>query len=204
MQSTTALPFSQASENNKDPILNILQRCLVRFSTIETVLEIGSGTAQHGEFFSQYLANVVWQCSDVAENLPLTNQRINAAARNNLPAPLALDANDATWDCGKYDAVFTANSLHIMSFASVSSLFGKLDTVLKENALLFIYGPFKYGGEFTTESNAKFDLWLKHQNPDSGIRDFERIDELANLAGLTLLEDNSMPANNQLLVYQLS
>lgn len=204
MQSTTTLPFSQASENNKEPILKILQRYFAQFKHVETVLEIGSGTAQHGEYFSQQLPNLVWQCSDIPANLPLTEQRIIAAERNNLPLPLALDVSDDPWHCGKHNCVFTANSLHIMPFESVTCFFDKLTSALKETGLLFVYGPFKYRDEFTTESNARFDVWLKQQNPHSGIRDFERINELASLAGLTFVEDNPMPANNQLLVYELN
>ncbi len=103
---------------------------------------------------------------------------------------------------GSFDAVFTANSLHIMPASAVVEFFRHLNSVIEDGGLLCIYGPFKYGGDFTTPSNAQFDLWLKSRNPLSGVRDFEWVNQLASEAGLTLLEDNPMPANNQLLVWK--
>jgi len=204
VQSDNSLPYSQASENNKAHILAILRRHLEAHPELESVLEIGSGTAQHGEFFSSYFTNMLWQCSDIPSNLPVTRQQISACQRENLPAPIALDVNDSERPSGKYDSVFTANSLHIMPYASVAEFFQGLRNNFSGAGFVFVYGPFKYQGDFTTESNARFDLWLKHQNPESGIRDFERIVELAEQIELTLLEGNAMPANNQLLVFRNS
>ena len=195
------LPFSQACENNKLPILGILQR---HFGSVRSVLEIGSGTAQHGEFFADQFPNISWQCSDVPATLETTQQRILSRSLQNLPAAIPLDVNDENWNCASYDCVFSANSLHIMSYGSVTNFFKGLPRCLNPDALVLLYGPFKYKGEFTTESNARFDLWLKQQNPHSGVRDFERVHELAEGAGLSFVEDNPMPANNQLLVFSLS
>ena len=80
--------------------------------------------------------------------------------------------------------------------------FRPLPQVLNSGAIVCVYGPFKYAGEFTTPSNAQFDLWLKSNDPRSGVRDIETVLALAEDAGLTLLEDNAMPANNQLLVWR--
>ena len=195
------LPYSQASENNKLPILSILQRY---FHSVSSVLEIGSGTAQHGEFFAEHFPDISWQCSDIPENLKTTQQRIVAKGLQNLPTAIQLNVDEKKWGCATYDCVFTANSLHIMAYDSVVNFFKGLPQCLKPNALVLLYGPFKYAGEFTTESNAKFDIWLKQQNPICGVRDFERVLELAEGAGLSFLEDNPMPANNQLLVFRQS
>jgi len=100
------------------------------------------------------------------------------------------------------DAVFTSNTLHIIDTASVENFFLGAGRCLAAGGLLLIYGPFKYGGEFTTQSNASFDGWLKERDPRSGLRDFEWVDELASAQDLLLLEDNAMPANNQLLVWR--
>lgn len=193
------LPFSQASENNKGPILEFLTDVL-QAST--SVLEIGGGTGQHAVFFAEQLPHLLWQSSDIPDYVATLSLRIQHAALPNVPAPLALDVNDKPWRCDRYDAVFTANSLHIMPAESVAAFFAELPDHLNESARLIVYGPFKYNGEFTTESNARFDLWLKEQNPLSGVRDFEWINELAESAGLTLVADNAMPANNQLLVWR--
>lgn len=201
MSSDSALPYSQASENNKLPILETIRPIL---NNVSSVLEIGSGTAQHGEFFAAHFPELTWQCTDIPANLAITQQRISASELGNLPSAKPLDVNDADWNCERYECLYSANSLHIMSNASVESFFHGLDKCLRESAWLLLYGPFKYGGEFTTESNGRFNEWLKRQNPVSGIRDFEWIQELANAAGLEFQKDNPMPANNQLLVFKRS
>ncbi len=193
------LPFSQASENNKLPIMGVLQRHL---QDRTTVLEIGGGTGQHAEFFSSQLPQLVWQSSDVPDQVETLNLRIAAAKNANLPAAIAIDVDEADWNSRRFDAIFTANTLHIMSQASVTSLFKGLCQSIQLGGLLLVYGPFKYRGDYTTQSNARFDLWLKQRDPSSGIRDFEWVNELAKGAGFELIEDNAMPANNQLLVWR--
>lgn len=204
------LPWSQACENNKRPILEVLQRhfrprdetgtlpagCLAR------ALEIGSGTGQHATFLAQEMPWLYWQSSDVETNIRHLALRIEAAELDNLPLPLTLDALAGQWSIEPADYVFSANTLHIMSAEAVRGLFRHLPGALTEGGLLAVYGPFRYGGEYTSSSNASFDDWLHQRDPASGIRDAEWIDELATAAGLELLEDNSMPANNQLRVWR--
>lgn len=198
MSLEASLPFSQASENNKLPILAVFKRHLTEK---ESLLEIGGGTGQHAEFFAAQFPELKWLSSDIPSNVENLNLRIVASRRTNLPFAISLDVNTPKWDCDTFDVVFTANSLHIMSEGSVENFFAGVGRHLQENSLLLVYGPFKYGGEFTTESNARFDLWLKAGDAVSGVREFEWVNELAEKAGLNLLEDNAMPANNQLLVW---
>lgn len=193
------LPFSQPSENNKQVILDILRRHL---SEGDSVLEIGGGTGQHAVFFAGQFSKLHWQSSDIISNVDSLNLRITAAQLPNLPSAITLDANQSRWDCPASNVIFSANSLHIMSADSVGNFFAGAGRTLQKNGLLFVYGPFKYEGEFTTESNARFDLWLKDRDSRSGIRDFEWVMELAEASGLGLLEDNAMPANNQMLVWK--
>lgn len=190
-------PISQASINNREPIFAQLQRLL---SDKKSVLEIGSGTGQHAVYFAGELPHLHWHTSDLTENHPGINQWLDEYSGDNISRPFELDVT-GSWPELKVDAVYTANTLHIMSFESVKHFFAGLSNVLNENATLIIYGPFKYNGEFTTPSNAKFDIWLKNRNPESGVRDIEAIQELAKEQGLKLMEDNAMPANNQLLVF---
>ncbi len=193
------LPFSQASENNKTAILEVLTRHL---GDKDTLLEIAGGTGQHAVYFANLFTFLAWQSSDIPSNVDCLNRRIVLAELDNLPPAISLDVNDKPWNCSSYDVIFTANSLHIMSADSVESFFSNVAGHINANGLLCVYGPFKYGGEFTTESNANFDLWLKERDPVSGVRDFEWVNVLAESAGLRLLEDNVMPANNQLLIWQ--
>ena len=192
------LLFSQACEKNKEPILKVLKEYV---SDQESLLEIAGGTGQHGEFFAKSFPNIVWQTSDLPDAVTDLNLRISEANLQNFPRALTLDVNDPNWNVKKYELLFTANSLHIMSEESVENFFSRIPDALQQSALVFIYGPFKYDGKFTTESNAEFDEWLKEKDRRSGIRDFEVISELAISAGFSFVADVQMPSNNQLLVF---
>ena len=184
-------PFSEASERNRDPILAILKRVL---NDRKHVLEIGSGTGQHAAYFARALPHLVWQASDVAEHLPGIRQWISS------PAPIELDV-DQEWPALEPDAVFSANTCHIMSRPQVERMFRGIER-MRTVQTLCIYGPFSYGGKHTSESNARFDAMLRDRDPASGIRDVEEIAALAERAGFSPAEDNAMPANNRLLVFQ--
>lgn len=190
-------PYSKACENNKEPILAILKSA---FSNVSNVLEIGSGSGQHAVHFAPALLHLVWQTSDVVINHQGMMAWLNAFPADNLLPPLALDLNDE-WPIARYDAIFTANTLHIVNQSLVTSFFDKTAKHLNVGGKLCIYGPFNYAGKFTSESNAEFDNWLKIKSPECGIRDFEWICELANEAQLELVKDHEMPANNRLLEF---
>ncbi len=191
-------PSSAACERNREPILALLRR---HFADRRRVLEIGSGTGQHAVHFAAALPHLTWQTSDVAAHLAGIGCWLDSAALPNTPPPLPLDVNDglpaATWD-----AVFSANTLHIMSWREVTRLYAGLAAAIEPDGLLVVYGPFNYGGAFSSASNAAFDRSLRAANPQRGIRDFEAVDALARAAGLHLLEDNPMPANNRCIVWR--
>lgn len=193
-------PIAPSCEKNREPILEVLRE---HFADRRHVLEIGSGTGQHAIFFAEHLPHLRWQTSDRAENLPGITAWLQEAALPNTVLPLELDVT-AAWPERRHDAVFSANTLHIMPWSAVECLFARLPDVLAANARLVIYGPFNYGGQFTSDSNAAFDRWLKEKAPHQGIRDFERVHALAQAAGLELLEDRAMPSNNRCLVWQAS
>ncbi len=191
-------PYSQACENNKQVILDSIRR---EFAAGGVVLEIGSGTAQHVTHFAEALPNIRWQPSDVQENLSAVLAGLADCTLPNISAPLALDVAKAQWPVRQVDGIFTANTLHIVPEGYVDSFFRGVKRTLRPGGKLCVYGPFKYQGEFTTPSNARFDQWLKERNPLSGVRDFEQVNAWARDAGLRLLADHAMPANNQLLVW---
>jgi cyclopropane fatty-acyl-phospholipid synthase-like methyltransferase len=192
-------PFSPACERNQGPILELLRE---RFADRTRVLEIGSGTGQHAVHFARALPQLVWQSSDVPANLGGIRQWLDEAALPNTPAPRAFDINDAAPPLGRFDAVFSANTLHIMSWAEVRRVFERLPALLEEGGLLAVYGPFKYDGRFTSPSNAEFDASLRAAQPLRGIRDAEAVDALAAEAGFALIEDRPMPANNRCRIWR--
>jgi SAM-dependent methyltransferase len=183
-------PYSEACERNRAPILAILKRV---FSDSRVVLEIGAGTGQHAAYFGPELPHLRWQTSDVAEHLE--------GIRTWGVEPIELDVAKP-WPAIDADAVFSANTAHIMSWPQVERMFEGVARVLPRGGVFALYGPFHYGGCPTSESNARFDAMLRAADPASGIRDFEHIRALAGRCGLACIEDNAMPANNRLVVFE--
>ena len=190
--------FSDACERNREPILGILRRV---FADRRHVLEIGSGTGQHAAYFAPALPHLIWQPSDVAANLPSIRIWREEAQTPGLRGPIEFDV-DRPFPALKADAVFSANTCHIMSWAQVERMFAGIATLLPVAGVFALYGPFHYGGKATSPSNAEFDAWLRGRDPLSGVRDFEKIRDLGAKHGLALAEDNAMPANNRLLVFR--
>jgi SAM-dependent methyltransferase len=189
-------PYSEACERNRGPILEVLRTAFARASR---VLEIGSGTGQHAVAFAAALPHLVWQASDVAAHLPGIRAWRAAHPSPNLPEPVALDVNVDPWPSSAYDAAFSANTSHIMSWTEVQRLFARVDAALEPRAIFCLYGPFNYGGAFTAPGNAQFDAALRARDPRMGLRDFEAVDALARDHGFALRTDHAMPANNRLL-----
>jgi len=192
-------PFSQSCENNKQPILNILREV---FAKTQHVLEIGSGTGQHAVYLGQHLPHLTWQTSDLAINHAGINAWLDETTLSNVQKPIVVDLNtDFPVLNQPVDGVYTANTLHIISWPLVVKFFQEIATNVTCQARVCIYGPFNYQGNYTSVSNATFDIWLKDRDSRSGIRDIEAILTLASAAGLTLIDDHQMPANNRLLVF---
>ncbi len=192
-------PFAESCEQNRDPILAVLREV---FADCRLVLEIGSGTGQHAVYFGAELPHLRWQTADVPQHHTGIRAWLDEAALPNVLPPIPLDVGQPGWRSGRYDAVFSANTLHIMGWPEVEAFFAGVGEVLEAGGVLAVYGPFNYGGTFTSESNARFDTWLKARDPASGVRDFEAVDTLARAQGLALQQDIAMPANNRTLVWR--
>jgi len=192
------LPFSAACERNKDPILEVLR---VRLAARAQVLEVGSGTGQHAVHFSRALTHLVWHPTEQLAYLADLAERVKLEGPHNLRVPTLLDVRQAVWPLRAVDAVFTANTLHIMSWDEVMALFRGIGTVLAPGGALCIYGPFRYQGRYTSDSNREFDRMLQERDPHSGIRDIDAVSSLAGQYGMELDADHDLPANNRLLVF---
>ncbi len=189
-------PFSQACENNKSAIIEVLQRVFINATQ---ALEIGSGTGQHAVHFAPKLPHLTWQPSDRECNLPGINGWLDKHPAANLQPPIILDVTHDTWP--KANAIFSANTAHIMSWLLVQKTFEQVGNTLPPEGIFALYGPFNYDGKYTSDSNQMFDQMLRERDPNQGIRDFEEVNTLAGKADLKLIEDNTMPANNRLLVW---
>nr|WP_244318693.1 DUF938 domain-containing protein [Roseibium hamelinense] len=200
------MPFSAAADRNKDAILTTLKPILEGHRKL---LEIGSGNGQHAVHMTAAIPGLVWQCSDLDENIEGIAIRLELEGDERTPPPLALDVSVSQWplpardDADAFDVMYTANTLHIMSFNHVEHFFARAtETLHGQDGILCVYGPLKYGGKYTTPSNEAFDAQLKSWDPVSGIRDFEALDTLARKAGLVFDADHAMPANNQLVIWK--
>lgn len=192
-------PYAESCQQNRDPILAVLRRL---FADRRAVLEIASGTGQHAVHFGAALPHLTWHTSELPEHHAGIRAWLDEAGLTNVRPPLALDLNQPDWPVAEVDAVFNANTVHIVAWPLVERMFAGIGRVLAPDGLVCLYGPFNYGGEFTSESNARFDVWLKNRDPASGIRDFEALDRLARAQGLRLLDDIEMPVNNRTLVWR--
>ncbi len=191
-------PYSVACDNNRQPILEIIE---VLFANCKEILEIGSGTGQHAVYFAEKLSHLIWHSSDLQENHAGIELWLSEAKLPNTPPPLKLDVTWAHWPELNVEAVFCANTIHIIGWDSVKAMMAGAGKLLPNNGLLVLYGPFNYNNAYTSDSNARFDIWLKQRDPESGIRNFEDVEQQANAADLYIRHDYAMPANNRLLCW---
>ena len=194
-------PNAPSCEQNQQDILDVLQAL---FTNPGEVLEIGSYTGQHAVFFTEHLPHINWQPGDLEEAHAGMNMWFSEVEHNRISAPLVLDVDMPEWNVDKKDYVFSANVTHIISSEQTTKMFKHVGEVLKPGGLFAQYGPFNYNRNYTSESNANFDIWLKQRNPQSCIKHFETIEALASENGMKLFKDIEMPANNRILVWQKS
>jgi len=192
-------PYAESCDQNKDVILSVLKKLYVDPGN---VLEIGSGTGQHAVYFARHLPHVYWQPSDRQENLAGIQAWVDEANLENILDSVSLDVTEQPWAVTQADYLYSANSVHIMSWPAVQALFAGLQSVLNRGGLFALYGPFNYAGAYTSASNERFDQWLKQRDPRSGIRDFNDLDTLASQSDLGFVQDYEMPANNRILVWR--
>jgi len=195
--------YSESCDQNREPILAILQKVLCNNNRL---LEIGSGSGQHAVYFSKFLRHIHWQPSDRSENITSIEAWREEAELTNVNSAIVLDVDQKEWPELSIDAIFSANAVHIMSWPSVKNLMRGVGNLFDSNdsgeCRLCLYGPFNYGGNYSSDSNARFDQWLKGRDSASGIRHFEDMCELASQNNMHLQDDFEMPANNRILVFR--
>ena len=192
-------PYSESCDQNKAPILSIIEPL---FTSCSDILEVGSGTGQHAIYFAEKMPHIRWHCSDCAPYIAGINQWIDESDVQNVVAPIVLDVTGSQWPTLQVDAIFTANSIHIMHEQDVINFIKGAGRLLKKGGHLMIYGPFNYEGSFTSASNESFQQWLKSRDSLSGIKHFEDIVSLASSNALQLCTDYEMPANNRILHFK--
>ena len=192
------LPYSEACERNKTPILEVLHQFLPSSGII---LEIGSGTGQHIVHFAPHFPDLHWQPSEREEYLQGLTDRVEQEGSLNILPPIKLDVLEH-WPDEVFDGAYSANTAHIMGWDAVCATFAGLGAHLVPGGLYFLYGPFNQDGGFTAESNRVFDGHLRSRDPQMGLRELEALESLANRSQMVLRQQFPMPANNQILVFQ--
>lgn len=194
------IPFSEACERNKETILSVLKKVISPVH--RNVIEIGAGTGQHATFFARAFPQLRWTPTETSENLPHLNRVVQESGIKNLTPPFKMRIGEDDFAIRTYDVIYTANTLHIISWKDCKTLIKLMGHRLQEGGLAIIYGPFNYGGQFTSQSNEEFNDWLKKRDPASGIRNFEDVHNAMEKNGFELVNDYEMPANNRTLVYR--
>jgi len=193
-------PYAPACDNNRQPILEVL---IGHLENARSVLEIGSGTGQHAVFFAANLPWLNWTTSDLGQRREGITAWLAEAALPNLSGPLELDANNPQhWQLPAVDAVFTANTLHIMPWETGIKTIEGSAALLGPGGRLLIYGPFNRDGRHVGRGNALFDARLRAEGNGQGLRDMEAVQHQALAVGLTPLAVHPMPANNFILAFQ--
>ena len=193
-----AKSYAPAALRNSQPILEVIRD---EFTGCRKVLEIGSGTGEHAVFFASEMPGLTWQTSDLTANHDSIIAWIDDAGLDNVRGPLELDVQKPPQIREKYDAVFSANTAHIMSIGAVECMFHVVADCLNEDGRFCLYGPFNLNGAFTSDSNRQFDASLRARNPEMGIRDLETLDGFASANGLHRINLYAMPANNMIAVW---
>lgn len=197
----SSFPYAPATERNKGPILEVLQ---TEFRDAHQVLEIGSGTGEHAVFFGSNLPHLTWQTSDLIENHPVILETLKREGNPSVKPPLTLDVEHDQPPSIAADAVFSANTAHIMRIQAVQRMFELVARVLYAGGVFCLYGPFNFEDRFSSDSNARFDASLRQRDSSMGIRGLDDLDRFAGNAGLTRVRLYAMPANNHLAVWQKS
>ncbi len=191
-------PYALSCDKNSEPILEVLKKYLTGYKSL---LEVGAGTGQHAIFMAPHFPEMTWTLADLADRHEGIQMWLKDFPRSNVKGPVEYEVGQDSFPEGNFDSVFTANTLHIMSWNNCLQLFDDLES-LPEESLFMVYGAFKYNGAFTTESNEKFESWIQERFPQGGIRDFEVVVEDLKKRRFLLVEDHEMPANNQFLIFK--
>lgn len=203
--------YAPATQRNREPILEVLQRVL---PATGTVLEVASGTGEHAVFFAPRLTGRKWLPTDVnSQSLVSILAWLAKEPSNNIYSPFQLDVCATVWPIevsgqpesvyrDEITAIVSINMIHIAPKAACLGLMAGASRILPPGGILYLYGPFKQEGQHTEPSNAAFDEMLQQQNPQWGVRDLNDVIAAALRQHLRWRETIPMPANNLSVVFQ--
>ncbi len=192
-------PYAISCDRNSAPILEVLKEYLKDYKKL---VEMGAGTGQHAIYMAPHFPELEWYLLDQKDRHEGIKTWLHDFPRANVKGPIEYSIGENDWPISDCDVVFTSNTLHIVSWEKDLQFFDDLTNALSSGGLFMAYGAFNYNGDFSSESNKKFEEWLKERDPASGIKDFEKVKAELEKRDFELVKDHEMPSNNRLLVFK--
>jgi len=197
--------FFSATLRNRDCIGDVLSRIIKKGS----VLEIGSGSGEHGVFFQKRFPGIIWQTSDpeLVHRKSISSWIEYENLTKKMPQPLEIDVEKIPWKiplilANSLQGIVSINMIHVAEWTCTVALFRESAKLLKNGQFLMLYGPFRIGNKHTSKSNYLFDNSLKMQNDLWGIRDLKEVSEEGKKNGFSQEDIIDMPANNFSIIYR--
>lgn len=198
--------FFPAAKRNKTFIGDVLSRIIQKNGSI---LEIGSGSGEHGVAFQKRFPETIWQTSDpdLRHRQSISSWILYEKLNMKMPQPLAIDVEITPWKISSelglsLQVIVSINLIHISSWNCTRSLFKESGKLLSNGKYLMLYGPFKIDNEHISQSNYLFDKSLKMQNNNWGVRNLDEVNKEAYNNGFAQKELICMPANNLSIIYK--
>ena len=198
--------FFPATQRNKYSIEGVISRIIKNNGSI---LEIGSGSGEHGVAFQKRFPEIIWQTSDpeLVHRKSISSWIDYEQLNKKMPQPLVLDVEKMPWEipykiADSLQGIVSINMIHIAQWTCTLALFRESGKLLKKGQFLILYGPFKIGDKYTSQSNYLFDNSLKMQNDLWGIRNLEEVCDEARINGFFQEDIINMPANNFSIIYR--
>ena len=196
-----------ATARNRDSISSVLSNYI---SPNTLLLEIASGSGEHGVFFQKKFPSNTWQTSDpeLAHRKSINSWIRHEGLYSKMPEPLNLDVEIRPWSISNrlgelIKGIVCINMIHISAWSCTRSLFEESKKYLDQSDFLMLYGPFLREEKQTSKSNLNFDQSLKIQNPLWGLRNLEDVNDIAFKNGFKLDNVIDMPANNLSVIFRL-
>ena len=198
--------FFPATQRNKNSIGEVLSKIIKKNGSI---LEIGSGSGEHGVIFQKRFPEIIWQTSDpkLLHRKSISSWIEHEGLNMKMPQPLDLDVEKMPWDiplnlAHSLQVIVSINMIHVAQWSCTVALFSESGKLLKQGQCLMLYGPFKIGNKHTSQSNYFFDNSLKMQNDLWGIKNLEEVCDESKKNGFSQEDIISMPANNFSIIYR--
>jgi hypothetical protein len=198
--------FFPATQRNKVGIENVLSKIIKNNGAI---LEIGSGSGEHGVFFQKCFPEIIWQTSDpeLVHRKSISSWIEHEELNEKMPQPLVLEVEEIPWQIPHklsvcLQGIVSINMIHVAQWPCTSALFRESGKLLNLGQFLILYGPFKVGNKHTSQSNYLFDNSLKMQNEFWGIRNLEDVSDEAKKNGFFQEKIIKMQANNFSIIYR--